>query len=367
MPESKTNTFIEAMTPPVREGGPLGRFLKRSFSSIPNGLVTLLLLGGAGYLLIHLVSWGIVSAQWTGTTAKSCSNPDGACWSFIIARWKPILAGQYPVQELWRIFLFFGILTILIIWIAIRRIPGKSWALVSLWTVFPIISYYLLIGGSFGLSHVPTNNWGGLLVTVVTAVFTMISTLPFGLLLALGRMSNMPVIRLLCIGFVEIVRGIPLLAFLFSAATIFPLVLPEGVNIDLFARTMIAFMLFNGSMTSEVFRGGLQSIRREQYDAALTVGLGWFSTMAFIILPQAIKTIVPALVNCMIIIIKETSVLLVIGLFDFIATIHFGTESPDWIGGHHILLTGYIFTAAVYMITCSVLSKYSRRFEGQIK
>jgi general L-amino acid transport system permease protein len=269
------------------------------------------------------------------------------------------------MQELWRVYVFFGILVLLIVWLVVRRIPRKSWALISLWTLFPVASFILLVGGAFGLAPVPTNEWGGLLVTIVTAVFTMICTLPFGLMLALGRLSKMVVVRILCITFVEVVRGIPLLAFLFTAATIFPLILPEGVNIDLFARTMIAFMIFNGAMTSEVFRGGLQSVRKEQYEAATTIGLGWLTSMIFIILPQAVRTIIPALVNCMIIIIKETSVLLVIGLLDFIATIHFGTESPDWIGGHHILMTGYVFTASVYMITCFSLSKFSRRFEGQ--
>jgi len=200
---------------------------------------------------------------------------------------------------------------------------------------------------------------------VVTAVFTMISSLPFGLLLAIGRMSKMPVIKTLCVAFIEIVRGIPLLAFLFAAATILPVFLPEGISIDLFTRTLIAFMLFNGSMTSEVFRGGLQSIKRGQYDAAASVGLGWLTTMVFIVIPQAIRIIIPALVNSMIIIIKETSVLMIIGLLDFVAIIHLGTESPDWIGGHNILVSGYIFTAICYMVTCLSLSKYSRRFESR--
>jgi general L-amino acid transport system permease protein len=365
MPGIKVNPLVEPKAPPIKEVGVFVRFFKMAFSNIPNAIVTLLLLSGTGYLVIRFIEWGIISAQWSGTSAKSCTNPDGACWSFIIARWKPILAGQYPMEELWRVFVFLGILVLLIAWLVVKRIPLKSWALISLWTLFPVVSFILLVGGIFGLAPVPTNEWGGLLVTVVTAVFTMICTLPFGLMLALGRLSKMPVVRVLCITFVEVVRGIPLLAFLFTAATIFPLVLPEGMNIDLFARTMIAFMIFNGAMTSEVFRGGLQSVRKEQYEAATTIGLGWFTSMIFIILPQAVRTIIPALVNCMIIIIKETSVLLVIGLLDFIATIHFGTESPDWIGGHHILVTGYIFTASVYMITCFSLSKYSRRFERQ--
>ena len=203
------------------------------------------------------------------------------------------------------------------------------------------------------------------MVTVVVATSTMIFAPPLGLLLAIGRRSRLPVLKTLCLVFVEVMRGIPLLTVMFIAATIFPLVLPSGFNIDLFTRTLVAFFLFNGAMTSEVFRGGLQSIRKEQYEASTTIGLGWTATMLLIVLPQAIRVIIPALVNSMISIIKETSVLLIIGLFDFFSSIHYGVNSTDWIGGSHILISGYVFAALCFMAVCYSLSKYSKRFEGR--
>lgn len=349
--------------PPVERDSASIRIFKRAFSSIPNGILTCIVIGFFVTMAIWLIKWGIISAQWVGESAAACSDSDGACWPYIIARWKPILAGQYPYEELWRIYTFMAMLIGLIAWITIDRIPSKGIAITVSLTLFPAFSAVMLLGGVFGLAAVPTNDWGGLLITVVTAVFTMIFALPLGLILAVGRMSNMPIIKTFCIAFVELMRGTPLLTVLFVAATIFPLILPEGVQLDLFARTLIAFLLFNGAMISEVFRGGLQSIRRGQYEAATTIGLGWLATFVFIILPQAVRVIIPALVNSMVSIIKETTVLLIIGLFDFMAVIHFGVTSQDWIGGSHILISGYVFTALCFMLVCFSLSKYSRRFE----
>ncbi|MBW2030898.1 MAG: amino acid ABC transporter permease [Deltaproteobacteria bacterium] len=355
--------LLEPRQPPVERDSASIRIFKRAFSSVPNGILTCIVIGFFVTVGIWFIKWGVLTAQWFGDSAAACPDPDGACWPYIIARWKPILAGQYPYKELWRVYAFMAMLIGLIAWITIDRIPSKGIAITVSLTLFPAFSAVILLGGVFGLSTVATNEWGGVLITVVTAVFTMIFSLPLGLILAVGRMSNMPIIKTFCIAFVELMRGTPLLTVLFVAATIFPLVLPEGVHIDLFARALIAFLLFNGAMISEVFRGGLQSIRRGQYEAATTIGLGWLATFVFIILPQAVRVIIPALVNSMVAIIKETTVLLVIGLFDFMAIIHSGVASQDWIGGSHILVSGYVFTALCFMLVCSSLSKYSRRFE----
>lgn len=206
---------------------------------------------------------------------------------------------------------------------------------------------------------------GGLLLTLVVTLATFATALPAGLALALGRRSRLPVVRWLCAGFVESMRSVPLLAVLFVAATLLPMFLPTGWNIDLFARAVVAFALFNAAMAAEVFRGGLQSVGRGQLEAATTVGLSDFAALRLIVLPQAVTAVVPALVNIMIAVIKETTLLSVIGVNDLLGAVENGAKSPGWVGESNILTSGHVFLALAYLAVCYSLSRYSRRLEAR--
>jgi general L-amino acid transport system permease protein len=247
----------------------------------------------------------------------------------------------------------------------VRRRPDADPARV-LWgfVLLPVVLGALLLGGG-PLAFVPPTRWGGLLLTLVATLVTFATALPLGLLLALGRRSRMPVVRALCAGFVEGMRSVPLLALLFIAATLLPMFLPPGWNIDLFTRALIAFALFNAAMAAEVFRGGLQTVGPGQREAAATVGLGDFAALRLVVLPQALAAVVPALVNIMIAVIKETTLLSVIGLNDLLGAIENGAKSPEWTGDANILTSGQVFLALVYLAVCYGLSRYSRRLESR--
>lgn len=354
---------LAGRAPPAAPDGPTMRLVKQALSSVPNAAVTLACVAAAAYLAYVVVTWGLIDAQWTGHKAAACPASGGACWAYVIARWKVLLAGAYPLSEMWRVYTALALVAATIAWMVTPRLPFKLGVGIAGVTAVPVAAGLVLIGGVFGLAPVATSDWGGILVTLVVALVTLVTALPLGLLLALGRRSRMPVVRVLCIGFIELLRGIPLLAVLFVAATIFPLFLPAGSTTGLFARTLVAFTLFNAAMAAEVFRGGLQSVGRGQYEAATTVGLTPAVTMVLIVLPQAIRTVVPALINVMISIIKETTVLLVIGLVDFVQAVRVGVDASNWLGGPQILNSGFVFAALVYVAICFSLSKYSDRFE----
>ena len=229
--------------------------------------------------------------------------------------------------------------------------------------ILPVGLFLLLLGGA-GLPFVPPTRWGGLLLTLVVTLATFASALPLGLALALGRRSRLPVMRWLCAAFVEGMRSVPLLVVLFIAATLLPMFLPGGWSVDLFTRAVVTFALFNAAMAAEVFRGGLQSIGRGQFEAATTVGLSDIAALRLIVLPQAVTAVVPALVNIMIAVIKETTLLSVIGVNDLLGAVENGAKSPGWVGEPNILASGHVFLALAYLVVCHGLSRYSRRLES---
>ena len=319
------------------------------------------LLAWAGW---HFLQWAVVHAQWRGTSSEACPDTRGACWAFVLARWRPWLLGTYPAEEAWRAWGAFALFAVFWAW-ALRR-PARADAGRVLWgfLLLPVVMLLLLLGGG-PLAFVPPTRWGGLLLTLVATLVTFATALPLGLLLALARRSRLPVVRGLAAVFVESMRSVPLLAVLFIAATLLPMFLPAGWNVDLFTRALVAFALFNAAMAAEVFRGGLQTIGQGQLEAATTVGLGPVATLRLVVLPQAIAAVVPALVNIMVAIIKETTLLSVIGLNDLLGAIENGAKSPEWTGEANILTSGQVFLAMVYLAVCYGLSRYSRRLESR--
>jgi general L-amino acid transport system permease protein len=274
------------------------------------------------------------------------------------------MVGNYPSDQLWRPWTCFIVFALFWIWVLSRPRNGKVGPVLRGFVVLPIILGFLLLGGGGILPFVPPTQWGGILLTLFATLATFATALPLGLLLALGRRSRLPVVRLLCMGFVEGLRAVPLLAVLFIAAALLPLFLPSNWDIDLFSRALIAFTLFNSALAAEVFRGGLQCVPQGQLEAATTVGLGPFATLRLVVLPQAVAAIVPALVNIMIAIVKETTLLSIIGVNDFMAAIETGAKSPNWVGDANILTSGHVFLAFAYFTICYGLSRYSRRLEA---
>jgi general L-amino acid transport system permease protein len=357
-------TLIDARTVPDDRHTLFAHSRQAWFPTPAMGLLSLALLVAFVLAGWRFFDWALVHAHWRGSSSEACPADGGACWAFIVARWKPWLVGDYPSGQLWRAWTCFGSFALFWGWV-VRRSHAASMQRVLLgFILLPLAFVMLLLGGVASLPLVPPTRWGGLLLTLVVTLSTFATALPIGLSLALGRRSALPVVRWLCAAFVEAMRSVPLLAVLFIAATLLPMFLPAGMNVDLFTRAVIAFALFNAAMAAEVFRGGLQSIGRGQLEAATTIGLSDFAALRLVVLPQAVTAVVPALVNIMIAVIKETTLLSVIGVNDILGAVENGAKSPDWVGEPNILASGHVFLALTYLAICYGLSRYSRRLEA---
>jgi general L-amino acid transport system permease protein len=337
------------------------------FSSWFNGALTVAALAFLYLVVPPLLQWAVFDAAWSGSGGRACPDKDAACWVFIRARLAQFVYGGYPADERWRVDLLFVLAAAGAGALVAPRVPRKGWIAAALVVVLPLAGFVLLAGGRFGLRAVPTNLWGGLMLTLVVATWGIVTSIPLGLLLALGRRAEMRFVRIASIVFIEVWRGVPLIAVLFMAAIMFPLFVPAGTSFDTLLRALVALSLFNAAYMAEVFRGGLQAVPKGQYEAARALGLGYWPTMALVVLPQAIRIVVPGIVNTCIAIFKETTVVLVIGLFDLLGAVQAGLADPEWLIGEHVRTTAYVFTALVFWIFCFGLSRYSRRFGARIE
>ena len=347
--------------PPVIELGVMGWLRKNLFSNWYNSLLTIFGLYLLYILIPPLVNWIFLDANFVGSTRDDCTN-EGACWIFIQQNIKLIFYGLYPTEELWRINFVYLILFISGVYLLIPNLNHKGWVGAFLLIIFPIICVVMLSGG-LGLEAVETRLWGGLFLTLVIAGVGIVLSLPIGVMLALGRRSKLPVVSLLCTIFIEIWRGVPLITVLFMASNMFPLFMPEGVNFDKLIRALIGVMFFSAAYLAEVVRGGLQAMPKGQYEASQAVGLTYWRMMALVILPQSLKMVIPAIIGSFIAIFKDTTLVLVIGLFDFLGIIQFVGTNPDWLGFSH---EGYVFAAAVFWVFCYAMSWYSQRLEKKL-
>lgn len=330
------------------------------FSSPLNAALTVMALAFLWLAVPPLVDWALLDADWTGTTRDDCRGA-GACWVFVRVRFDQFVYGFYPESERWRVDIGFLLLAAGIAPFVMPTIKRGHWPAVFLFGVYPLVAFFLFAGGAFGLPPVPTERWGGLMLTLVIAGVGIGASLPIGVLLALGRRSAMPVIRVLCVMFIEFWRGIPLITVLFMASVMLPLFLPQGATIDKLLRALIGVALFAGAYMAEVVRGGLQAIPRGQYEAAEALGLGYWTSMARVILPQALRIVVPGMANVAIALFKDTTLVLIISLFDFLGMIQAALTDPEWLG---FAAEGYVFAAAVYWVFCFAMSRYSRRLES---
>ena len=333
-------------------------WLRRNFfSSWVSSVFTVLLILVLWKSLPPFVDWAFLDAVWR-PDANACRASEGACWGFIAEKHRFILFGTYPYEQHWRPGLASLILIGLWVFSAFRQF-WKWWiSLVWLWGLSTI--GILMWGGVFGLPYVENERWGGLILTLLLSTFGVAFAFPLSILLALGRRSDMPVIRALSVGYIELIRGVPLISLLFMASVMFPLFLPEGFNIDKLLRAQVAIILFAGAYLAEVIRGGLQAIPRGQYDAAHALALPFWRRTCLIILPQALRISVPPIVNSIIAFFKDTSLVLIIGLFDLLSTLKISLTEPAW-NGYGV--EAYVFAALVYFAFCYAMSRYSRSFE----
>ncbi len=351
-----------SQSPPLSSVGAVGWLRKNLFSSVANSIFTL-----AGLYLLYrtvppAINWALFQADWVGTTKDACTS-DGACWVFVGVRIKLFLFGFYPSSEYWRVVTAFSLIGVLIAWLLTERAPKKG--LVGAFTIlcYPVIAYFLFYGGGFGLPVVETHQWGGLLLTLILATTGMFFSFPIGIILALGRRSSMPIAKSMSVVFIEFWRGVPLITVLFMSSVMLPMFIPENMQIDKLLRAMIGIIFFQSAYMAEVVRGGLQAIPKGQYEAAEALGLSYWKSMTFIILPQALKMVIPGIVNTFIALFKDTTLVLIIGLFDLLAVVQAAFADPKWLG---FSVEGYVFVASIYWISCFSMSRYSQHLEKKL-
>jgi len=332
------------------------------FYSVPSALATLVLLALAWKLVPPFVEWAFVNAVWRAPDPSACrAAGSGACWAFIAEKHRFILFGTYPYAQQWRPGL--GILLFIALYVvSALRVCWRPWLALA-WVGGLALIGMLMWGGVFGLPYVENERWGGLMLTLILATFGIAAAFPLSILLALGRRSNMPAVRTASVVYIEMIRGVPLISLLFMASVMLPLFLPAGVSIDKLLRAQIAMVMFAVAYLAEVVRGGLQAIPNGQYEAAEALGLSYWRKMLLIILPQALRISIPPLVNTFIAFFKDTSLVVIIGLFDLLTAVKVALNEPAW-SGHGI--EAYLFASLVYFAFCFSMSKYSQRLERDL-
>ena len=362
--------LIAPLKPPRSIVGTPAWLGQKLFGSVFNTVGTLFSALVFAALVWPAIRFVLIDAVWQGTSRDDClvetvGRPVGACWPFVAAKFAQFMYGFYPADQVWRVNLTYAIGLALLAPLLIPRVPGKTLNALLFFGVFPILAFYLLVGGVFDLQHVETRLWGGLLVTLVITFAGIIGSVPIGIVLALGRRSSLPLVRWFCIIFIEVWRGVPLITVLFFATYMLPFFLPESWKLDPLARVLIGVVLFAGAYMAEVIRGGLQAIPRGQYEAARALGLGYWKMMAFVILPQALKLVIPGMVNSFIALFKDTTLVLVVAIFDLLGQLRASFADPNW-ATPVTLFTGFAFAGMIYFSISFVISRYALYVERRL-
>ena len=362
--------LIVPLKPPRSIVGTPAWLGQKLFGSVFNTIATLFSALVFAALVWPAIRFMLIDAVWQGTSRDDClvetvGRPVGACWPFVAAKFAQFMYGFYPADQVWRVNLTYATGLALLVPLLIPRVPGKTLNALLFFGVFPILAFYLLVGGVFDLQHVETRLWGGLLVTLVITFAGIIGSVPIGIVLALGRRSSLPLVRWFCIIFIEVWRGVPLITVLFFATYMLPFFLPETWKLDPLARVLIGVVLFAGAYMAEVIRGGLQAIPRGQYEAARALGLGYWKMMAFVILPQALKLVIPGMVNSFIALFKDTTLVLVVAIFDLLGQLRASFADPNW-ATPVTLFTGFAFAGMIYFVISFVISRYALYVERRL-
>jgi general L-amino acid transport system permease protein len=362
---------IEPLSPPHARFGIVGWLRVNLLSSPLNIVLTVLCVWLIVKVVPPLVDFFLIDAIWSGSDREAClASPaqpmPGACWAFVRVWFSYFVYGFYPIGARWRVDVFFLALAFGMAWLLRLSAPRREIGAVYFFVVLPVLSYLLLHGAPWlGLSVVPTALWGGVLVTVVVSSIGIVFSLPLGILLALGRRSGLPVVRLGCVAFIEFVRGVPLITVLFMASVMLPLFVPESFAPDKLVRALVGVALFASAYMAEVIRAGLTAIPRGQYEAARALGLSYWRMTGLVILPQALRVTLPNIVNVFIALFKDTTLVFVVGIFDFLRTIETARDDPRW-ATPNITVTGYAFAAFFYFVCCYGMSRYARRMEARL-
>ena len=366
--------IAESRKPPIATTGILGWFRANLFSNWLNTFISIFVL----YILYQFVPWIL---DWTIFSAdfkynfngeeirgrEACSrvldpNNGGACWAIIYVRFYQFMYGFYPREEVWRVNTTYIMLAVAVVPLLFSTFPFRKYFLKFTY-VFPLIAFFLLNGG-FGLQEISTNKWGGLLVTLVLGCTGIALAFPLGIILALGRRSNLPVISMMCTLFIEFIRGVPLITLLFFGMVMLPLFLPEGINMDGLARVLVAVTLFQSAYMAEVIRGGLQAIPQGQYEAARSIGLSYWQMNMKIVLPQAIRISIPSIVNTSIGLFKDTTLVIIVGLLDLLGIGRGALADTNWLG---LAYEVYFFVSLTFFIFTFAMSRYSLYLEKKLK
>ncbi len=367
--------MVADQPPPGGDRGLIHWLRKNLFATPSDTVLTLIGLVIVALVVPPALDWAFFSAQWTGADRSVCATAaqggiqpegwSGACWAFVGAKFEQFMFGRYPLDERWRVMLVAAMFVILLLPLLIPRVPYKGLNAFVFFIVFPVVAFILLVGGWFGLDYVETPLWGGLMVTLVLSFVGISVSLPLGIVLALGRRSSMPVVKMLCVIFIETVRGIPLITVLFMASVMFPLFLPAGVNFDKFLRALVGVSLFASAYMAEVIRGGLQAIPKGQYEGADSLGLGYWQKMGLVVLPQALKIVIPGIVNTFIGLFKDTSLVSIIGMFDLLGIVRQNFSDAAW-ASPQTPMTGLVFAGFVFWLFCFGMSRYSIFMERRL-
>ena len=332
-----------------------------------NAVLTLLIIFVIFKSIPPIFSWFILDANISGDTREACTGT-GACWTYIKIWIRRFIYGMYPNEFQWRINISFIILIALAF---VGYFPSeklKKFLTLYYVIIYPIIAfiliYFLISGGSLGLVWVETGAWGGLSLTFIVSFFCLIFCFPVGMFLALGRRSSLPTLRYISVGFIEFWRGVPLITVLFMSSVMFPMFLPEDFFMDKLVRVIIAISLFEAAYVAEVIRGGLQALPRGQYDAAKSLGMGYWKMHILVILPQALKLVIPGIANTFLALVKDTPLILVVGLLEIVGMLNMAKTNPEWLG---YSMEGYVFAAIIFWIICYAMSKYSYNLELKYK
>lgn len=359
--------MVSAKPAPISTSG-AGAWLRKNLFATPlDGVLTVLGMIFLLWIVPPLYNFFFGNAVGPNGTVEECRMENaGACWAYISSEMEFFIYGFYDIPEQWRPNIVFALGAALLIPLLMPKMPFKRTNAVLFLFVFPVVSYFLLAGGVFGLKPMPTEKWGGLLVTLIISVVGITLSFPLGIILALGRQSKMPVIKTLCVAFIELIRAVPLIAILFMASIMLPLFMPQGTTIDKLLRALVGVTLFTSAYMAEVVRGGLQAIPRGQYEAGASLGLGYWQRMYFIILPQALKHVIPGIVNNFISLFKDTSLVYIVGMKDLLEAVKTKNDTAlEWQSAN-TATTGYLFAAMVFWVFCFGMSRYSMYMERRL-
>jgi general L-amino acid transport system permease protein len=343
---------IAAMAPPeVRLAAMPVRVARALFGTRGNAVLSVAMLALFWLTLPPFLRWAVTRATWDGISRTACA-PDGACWAFVHARFALFIYGRYPAAEHWRVDLVLVLLGVLCTGTLFAR-RHRGWWLTALLVLMPVVGGVMLIGGVFGLPLVYTGDWGGLMLNIVLTFVAVAGALPLGVLLAFGRQSRLPIVRWGSIAFIELWRGSPLLAVLFMGLIMLPLFLPGGVSLDSLLRAMLVLTLFESAYMAETVRGALQGVAASQTDAALALGMHHAMTQLLVVLPQAMRIAIPGIINIVVDLFKDTTLVSIVGLFELMGVITQSLKDPAWLG---LAFEGYTFAAVLFFGACMLIS-----------